>query len=552
MINNIASCILCTDPECMVLEDYTMRLDEANAAIHNIFEATSQAHLNLSAALLVEPTNTTTSVVIYNSLAHDRSELVHVHFVRPQGVTTIPSVFDSAGHPIPAQVKVNDEIISQLTVSAQPAALFEDSLYFKANVAALGYATYMLVFGDQNSSSTVLPNITMSPQPLSNSYMTVEFDGRTGLLSALRDISSGVTVRATQSYHQYIDGVGGAYCLVEQNAAVRIAGPVAVHTTKGPLFAEVVQTYAYGNGLQQRVRLCASCDAVEILHDIGMLQGGREIVSRLETDIRTAGTLYNDDSGFFEYRQRQRNDTGPIAQNYHAFVQTAALQEQPATNNTRELTVLSRRTMGVASLADGDLEYMLLRRLTDASDNQGPWPLDEREDIREKVWLLVGTVASSEVRRFARAMELENELIILYTAGRPKRPVVAYMQSQDPNLWLDLFVRHAMNTTVTTPSEYALRLQSFTKSPLPVSLSALGIPQMQDVVEKTLSLQQDRAVNDHGRMKWQAASSVFIAAATGADLLRTDDQVVLNQLDIRSYGFHAGPALARHPPVKEA
>ncbi len=42
---------------------------------------------------------------------------------------------------------------------------------------------------------------------------------------------------------------------------------------------------------------------------------------------------------------------------------------------------------------------MLLRRLTDASDNQGPWPLDERDAIIEKTWLLAGTAGELHAKQ---------------------------------------------------------------------------------------------------------------------------------------------------------
>jgi hypothetical protein len=35
------------------------------------------------------------------------------------------------------------------------------------------------------------------------------------------------------------------------------------------------------------------------------------------------------------------------------------------------LALLTRRTTGTASLRPGDIEYMLMRRMADASDNQG-------------------------------------------------------------------------------------------------------------------------------------------------------------------------------------
>ena len=95
------------------------------------------------------------------------------------------------------------------------------------------------------------------------------------------------------------------------------------------------------------------------------------------------------------------NRTGPISQNFHAIVQSSSIvdggdskrnsdgaaasssnadaggaqqqQQRQQQQQQRQLSVLTRRTMAVASLDDGQLEYMLARRLTDTSDNQGPF-----------------------------------------------------------------------------------------------------------------------------------------------------------------------------------
>ena len=63
---------------------------------------------------------------------------------------------------------------------------------------------------------------------------------------------------------------------------------------------------------------------------------------------------------------RPLNRSAPIAQNYHALVQSASIGD-----GARQLAVLTRRTMAVASQANGALEYMLARRLIDGNDNQG-------------------------------------------------------------------------------------------------------------------------------------------------------------------------------------
>ena len=127
----------------------------------------------------------------------------------------------------------------------------------------------------------------------------------------------------------------------------------------GPVMSQMWQTWASGNGLHQRYRLCPASPAVEVYHASGTLPSSRELLSRISTDLLTNSLLYTDSTGFYELKERRLNATGPVAQNYHALVQTAALLESKG-SASRELAVLTRRTMGVASLADGELECVEL------------------------------------------------------------------------------------------------------------------------------------------------------------------------------------------------
>jgi hypothetical protein len=283
------------------------------------------------------------------------------------------------------------------------------------------------------------------------------------------ELHTNVSTNVKQQYMQYLDGPGGAYCMIEQSEAVPLPLPFMVSTVKGPVMQEVVQSYAYGHGLTQRVRLTPSRRVLEFIHDGGELAAGRELISRLTTDLMTGGTaggssgsssggsggdgggsggsggsgeVWQDASGFVEMHRRPMNYSGSIGQNYHALVQTACLAEtstntdtaaSTATNSSssssissssgggggggtsinsatvakgrlakgRQLALLTRRTMGVASLGAGQIEYMLMRRMADASDNQGPWPLDDAEPmVADRLWLLLG-----QVRKFHNSIQ---------------------------------------------------------------------------------------------------------------------------------------------------
>ena len=412
-INGIDACQRCgDDPDCQVIEDYTARLDEAQQAISQLLIDSIQAVSGSATPPSLIPTPTVVQqYLLYNPLPHDRTELVHIAFTRPSGILTSPTVRDmSSGATILAQLEANDTTLTQAPNLLNP---YSNVVCFMAPIPAFGFSTFTIEFNPtQNSTTTVYPSIVFGAVTLANYNIKVLFDNVTNLMTSVINLIDNLQMDVSQTYWNYVDGQGGAYCLIEQAPAVPIPLPYNVITVSGkkkfdsffishvafslfhppppllfyfillllllkmiilgPVFQEVTQTYAYGLGLQQRIRLCTTATVVEIDHAIGVLPGGREIISRLSTDLQTGPHLFTDASGFKELQDRVLNVSGPIAQNYHPFVQTAVLTEASGTSNgVRELALLTRRTMGVASLTEGQVEYMLLRRLQQASDFQG-------------------------------------------------------------------------------------------------------------------------------------------------------------------------------------
>ena len=95
----------------------------------------------------------------------------------------------------------------------------------------------------------------------------------------------------------------------------------------------------------------------------------RELITRYRTDLK-ATALHTDSTGF-ETHERAWDPRG-IGANYHAMTQRASLVEAGASGaESRQVSLLTTHTMGVASLADGRIEHMLVRRLN-TTDNQGP------------------------------------------------------------------------------------------------------------------------------------------------------------------------------------
>ena len=491
------------------------------------------------------PTATTGVIVLYNPLAHNRTTVVTVPFVRPAATATSqwPTVRDHRGAAVQAQLSPNDEV-NDVDGGAEA---YKDVVSFVATtVPALGFASYTLHFDGAGGEppTTHEPTVVVGPpERLTNGALSVGFDQQSGLMSSITSASGAVAAR--QTFHEYSEGEGGAYCLVMTGEARRVAPPYNISHVQGPVFSQVTTSYRSNGGMQQWVRLFHGADeaVVEVEHHVGTLFPGREMVSRLETDLRPAGgALLTDDSGFPEMHSRARNQSAPISHNFHSMVQSSALSD-----GARELAVLTRRTMGVASLASGELEYMLARRLTTSSDSQGPWPLDEREDIRDTVWLAVGSVLEVEAARASRAFELEHAVMPFFTEGTapPPTPLLAPATSLQPWVFVDMFVRHDAARATGAP-EFAVRLQSVAKDapPTEVRLRDLGLGAAGDTcVETTLSMQQPRATNDAQRLRWDANDTAIAAGerARAADVAAcsADATITLNPLDIRAFVLSA-------------
>ena len=111
---------------------------------------------------------------------------------------------------------------------------------------------------------------------------------------------------------------------------------------------------------------------------------GREIVSRFNTSIASNGMLSTDSNGR-EMLLRKKNhrtmwnfsQTESIAGNYYPVNTAASLSD----GATAEMTLLVDRASGVGSIADGEMEVMLHRRILDDDGRGVGEPLNETRDI---------------------------------------------------------------------------------------------------------------------------------------------------------------------------
>uniref|UniRef100_A0A8C2EM02 Alpha-mannosidase n=1 Tax=Cyprinus carpio TaxID=7962 RepID=A0A8C2EM02_CYPCA len=139
-----------------------------------------------------------------------------------------------------------------------------------------------------------------------------------------------------------------------------------VRVVEGPLFAEVVAHYQH---FQQTVRIhnVPGIDGLSL--DITTMvdirdQNNKELAMRLLTDIQSGDTFYTDLNGF-QIQPRRYFQKLPLQANFYPMPTMAYIQD-----SQYRLTLHTAQALGVSSLASGQLEVILDRRLMQ-DDNRG-------------------------------------------------------------------------------------------------------------------------------------------------------------------------------------
>ncbi len=105
--------------------------------------------------------------------------------------------------------------------------------------------------------------------------------------------------------------------------------------------------------------------------DYGVLSSGKEVIVRYSTDIKSGDAFYTDSNGR-EMQERRLNyrptweleQTEPVAGNYYPVNAAAAIRTAgvDGSGGGAQLTVLTDRSVGAASLREGEIEFMVNQR----------------------------------------------------------------------------------------------------------------------------------------------------------------------------------------------
>ncbi|XP_013877498.1 lysosomal alpha-mannosidase [Austrofundulus limnaeus] len=340
-------------------------------------------NLNISVCPLTESSKKF-SVSVYNSLAQPLSWPIRL----PVNGTAY-RVADAKGKPVDSQVVP----VSRSTQEVRRNRGFAmNELVFQVQAPPLGYSTYFV--SAIQDAPPLFPPRSGAPTGIQNKYLKVTFDPDTGLLSSLSNLETKQTIKLTQNFYWYNASVGnsessqtsGAYIFRPNSSTPIVISKVAkVQSLQTSVVQEVRQWFS--PWVSQVVRLYADSKALELEWTVGPLpvldKRGKEVITRLDTDIKTSEIFYTDSNGREMLQRRkdfrptwQLKQTEPIAGNYYPINSRAFLKD-----DMNQLTVVTDRSQGGSSLQNGSLEIMLHRRLL-YDDYRGVGePLNEASEI---------------------------------------------------------------------------------------------------------------------------------------------------------------------------
>eukprot|EP00252_Welwitschia_mirabilis_P007627 TRINITY_DN1919_c0_g1_i1.p1 TRINITY_DN1919_c0_g1~~TRINITY_DN1919_c0_g1_i1.p1 ORF type:complete len:1055 (-),score=246.23 TRINITY_DN1919_c0_g1_i1:132-3296(-) len=322
--------------------------------------------------------------VVYNALGWTRTEVLKIPVT-----TTALEVLDPNGRNLqvqfvpvdPASQRVREYYTSDEQRSTMSGKLF--NLYFEVSVPPLGYAVYYIKASPNRTmwSLAKKPHDFKGDIVLKSSGLQMTFSSSTGLLKLLEDSNNGISLPVEQSFCWYNGSDGntgekkiqasGAYVFRPNTSTCFPIGESSVQAiqsvTEGDIVSEVFQEFS--PWVTQVVRLYKNGDDAEIDFLVGPIpiedNLGKEIVTQFITNISSNGEFFTDSNGR-DFLKRVRNYRAdwdldihePVAGNYYPLNLGIYLRDKKT-----ELSLLVDRALGGSSIADGELEIMLHRRL---------------------------------------------------------------------------------------------------------------------------------------------------------------------------------------------
>eukprot|EP01121_Diplochlamys_sp_Union-15-3_P015010 TRINITY_DN4885_c0_g2_i1.p1 TRINITY_DN4885_c0_g2~~TRINITY_DN4885_c0_g2_i1.p1 ORF type:complete len:536 (+),score=60.38 TRINITY_DN4885_c0_g2_i1:882-2489(+) len=300
------------------------------------------------------------TVVVYNPLPYIVQKYIHM------SVNSTYYVIDSTGNRVPFQIQLCYEHCSD----------GQYEIFFYAILSPMGYNTYILV---PQSTKLKVPSSFVKPSQsnvVSNGYYNLTINPSTGRLRNITNRNLKKVIQFSQDFWEYepLTNLTGAHSdnwvFSPKGPANLVSNlPVEYSVIDGPYVVEIRQNFTsthyqitrlykqpYQNQISPPDFLS---DYIDVTYLVGPLRGNKECITRITTDIGSSDTIVTDNNGF-QYQRRKSNQSSilPISGNYYPIVYSSYITDQQTS-----LSIFPDRSHGIASLASGQVEIMLQRRL---------------------------------------------------------------------------------------------------------------------------------------------------------------------------------------------
>lgn len=359
--------------------------------------------------------NKSIEVILYNSLAQERLELVALRTKTPN-----VKVIDNYGNEIKIQINpvwnITDasDGFQSMNILRASNQLFE--IIFIANIPPLALVTYTVKYfketidkksgnlatiycneckGHNGDATNKISHNIFDVKPrqtgdiqLENAQMRLLFDGLSGFLKSITPKFHRKVIQCAVKFAAYRSAQfhSGAYLFKpdreekdsEKDVLEPYNGSQLIFVTSGPIASDV--TVVYGNFLAHTIRIFNSGtsfdNAIYIENDVNFEAPPKNretelfmrFVSSVDNGVRSV--MYSDQNGF-QYHRRERIQSLGIEASYYPITSGAFIQD-----NELRLSLLTNHAQGAASLEPGFLEVMLDRRTL-------------YDDYRGKHWLSI-------------------------------------------------------------------------------------------------------------------------------------------------------------------
>jgi len=453
-----------------VLGEYEQTLNETERKVNGTIEyfaslltKSSNLSLNSSSSFSSLSINQFLPVVVFNSLGWSLSSFVS--FSLPPLPSYSLVVYDSSMNVVNSQVFVGDK---------------DNTLFFHArDVPPVGFKTYFVQMKDSGSSGYITPKLkyTHQVQSIENSNYKLEFDVEKGILLSITNKNISKQLELTHKYFEYHSFVKNG-TQSSDNYVFRPTGPPTVVSDTaniviedGPYVSQVSQQFS--NGHKQIYRIYKGGqnteDFIHIIHSVGPLLPNRECITRYDTNLKTNKILYSDNNGFqIQKREFRENVSLPIPANYYPMVYSGSIEDE---TQGVGVTLISERSHGVSSQADGSIEVMLHRRVM-TDDSGYHITLNDTDTVYPSFYLLFSSPLLITQMRAKKALELNFGLKSLFGTSS--------LTLQEVKFWIANYIT----------------LDSYLKHELPVNIHLLSLKQQNitdvyennqwDTAEKTL------------------------------------------------------------------